>query len=121
LGRLLGAVEEDLVPVDAVQALVAFGQLVPGGTEAVEIQPTLEAALAGFVAGEAAGQILPGNPGDQDIQQAVQAASVADRLAAVALPHHGWQDRLKDGPYLIGDAPHAVGQLHSWILQGLQL
>src|SRR5205085_7096256 len=77
--RLLGAVQEDLVPVDAVQLLVALGQLLPGGAKAVVFQPDLEPLLDSPAAGKTGGHVFPADAGDQDVEQTVQAFVVAGR------------------------------------------
>ena len=101
-GRLLGAVQEDLVPVDAVQLLVALGQLLPGRAEAVVLQPDLEPVLEGPAAGEARGHILPADAGNQDVEQAVEAFVVAGRGPPFAAPNNGGQKWLKDRPDFLG-------------------
>jgi len=58
------------------------------------VQPTPEAALAGFGTGEGAlGEHLPADAGDQHVEQAVQAGAVALGFGADALPDDGGQDR----------------------------
>src|SRR5512143_1199456 len=53
--RLLGAVEEDLIPVDAVQGLVARGQLLPRLMEHIERQPEFQPSLDRFIGGKSTG------------------------------------------------------------------
>src|SRR5262249_30472344 len=102
LGGLLGAIDQDLVPVDAVQLLVALGQLLPGTVEAVALQPEAQALLDGVAAGETRGDVLPTDAGDQDVEQALQAGVVAAGLAAGAGVDDGRQDRLEQGPDVVG-------------------
>src|SRR5262249_19064161 len=76
LGRLFGAIHEDLVPVDAVQLLVALGQLLPGLAEAVLGQPEAETLLNRVGAREAGGDVVPADAGDEDVEQALQAGVI---------------------------------------------
>src|SRR6185312_10119484 len=111
------AVDEDLVPVDAVELLVSLGQLSPGDAEGIAFQPPLQPPLPGLVRGEAPGEQLPGDAADQDIQQGVEAFAVTLGWAAVAAPDDGGQDGLEDGPDLLGNSAGDVLQFHgaaSW-------
>jgi hypothetical protein len=69
--RLFRAVQEDLIPVDALELLVLLSQFFPGGAEDIELQPTFEPALNGLVGGSAGRQQLPGDAGNQDVEQSV--------------------------------------------------
>jgi len=102
-----------------MQSDVALGQLLPGGVEAVQGQPAFQAALHGLVAGEALGQELPADAGDQEVQQGMQARAVALGFTADALPDDRGQNRLEQGPDVVGDVGHEVGQFHRWGLQGV--
>ncbi len=68
LGRLRGAIDQDLVPVDAVQLLVAFGQPLPGLMEAVVFQPEAQALLDRVGTGETRRDLLPADPRDEDLE-----------------------------------------------------
>jgi hypothetical protein len=90
-----------LIPVDAVQPHVALGQLLPGGVEAIQGQPTPQAPLDSLVAGEAGRQHFPADAGDQQVEQTVQAVAVVLGLTAVAFPDDGREDRLEEGPHVL--------------------
>ena len=111
-GRLLGAVEEDLVPVDAVQLLVALGQLLPGGAEAVVRQPDLEPLPEGAAAGEARRDVLPADAGDQDVEQSVQTFVVTGRRPPLAAPDDGGQQRFEGRPDFLGQPTRDGVQFH---------
>jgi hypothetical protein len=51
----------------------------------------------------------------------MQACAVALGFAADALPNDFGEDRLEDGPDVLGDVGHEVSQFHRWDLQGTPL
>src|SRR5579872_1262213 len=118
LGRLLGAIHQDLVPVDAVQLLIPLGHLLPGPVEAIVLEPGAEALLDRVPTREARGDEVPADPRDQDVKQALQAGVVAARLAAAAAGDDRRQDRLEQRPDFVGHAESELGEVHRRGLRG---
>src|SRR4029453_13763919 len=91
----------NLIPVDPLELLVLLGELPPGGTKDIALQPACETALDGLVGRPTRGEHLPGDTRDQDKEQAMQTVLVTLGRPAVATPHDWGQERLKNFPYVI--------------------
>ena len=100
--RLLGAVQQDLIPVDPLQGFVALGQLLPGPAKGLVVQPHLEPALDRLVRGKPLGQHPPPNPCHQDIEHGMQTLPVVVGRTPVPTPDHWRENRRKERPHLIG-------------------
>ena len=110
-----------MVPVDTVQLLVALAELLPGGTEDGQGKPTLQSSLGGLVGGETNREHPPSDPGDQDLEDGVEAVTIAFGFATVALPDDGGEQRLEQSPDVLREVTRKVSQLHRGILLGMQL
>src|SRR5438093_11224285 len=114
--RLLGAIEQHLIPVDPLQSFIALGQLLPRPAKGVVLQPPLKPALNGFVRRKARGQHLPPDPRHQNIEHSVQTLPVVVGRTPVATPHHWRENRLKERPHISGHLTGKVDQLHAPLL-----
>jgi hypothetical protein len=101
-----------LVPVDARPLLVALAELLPGGTEDGHGKPTLQSSLSGLVGGETNREHPPSDPGDQDVEDGVEAVAIAFGFATVALPDDGGEQRLEQSPNVLREVTRKVSQLH---------
>src|SRR6266540_3791500 len=114
--RLLGAIEQHLIPVDPLQGFIPLGQLSPSSPKGIQFQPEREPPLHGFVGGKTRRQHAPPNPRYQNIEHGVQTLPVVVGRISVATPDHRRKNRLKEPPHLIGHLPGKVGQLHAQTL-----
>jgi len=112
--RLLGAIQQYLIPVDPLQGFIALGQLLPCSAKGVLLQPHLKPPLNGFVRGKTRGQHLPSNPRHQHIEHRVQTLTVVIRRTPIATPDHRWENRLKECPHVIGHLAGKVCELHPY-------
>ena len=109
--RLLGALEQHLIPVDPLQGFIALGQVSPGNPKGLQFQPERKPALPGFVGRTARGPHAPANPRDQDIEQGMQTLAVVVGPTSVATPNPRRQNRGKKLPHLLRHLPGKVSQL----------
>jgi hypothetical protein len=82
---LLGALQQDLLPVEPWQGCIALGHLLPRPAKSRLVQPHLEPALDCLVRGKPLRQHAPPNPRHQDVEHGVQTLPVVVGRSPVAL------------------------------------
>jgi len=117
--RLLGAVQQYLIPVDPLQGFRALGQVLPRAAKGILLQPHSQPPLDGFVRGKTRGQHLPTKPRHQHIEHGVQTFAVVRGRTPIATPDPRWENRFTECPHVIGHLPGKIGQLHAQLLPPL--
>jgi hypothetical protein len=82
--RLLGAVQQHLIPIDSLQGFIALRQLSPRRPKGLQFQPEREPPLHGFVGRKARGQHAPPNPRDKNIEYGMKTLPVTIGRTSIA-------------------------------------